>query len=467
MKTTLSTLFCVLTAAWTSFVPSTWGQTQDHSDFTGPLRVCAANPRYFADPAGHPVYLTGSHTWQSLQDGILPGYTTVTQPFDYTGYLDLLQANHHNFIRLWRWELTDHEPQPWARTGPAKALDGRPKFDLRQFNPAYFDRLRARVIAARHRGIYVSIMLFEDWVFMAKRKDHPVERHPFHKDNNVSGVNGDPNGDGWGIEIHTLQVPEAVTVQKAYVRKVVETVNDLDNVLYEICNEGKRHTREWQYDMVRFVKSVEAEMPKQHPVGMTSVGDMNEDCLNSSADWTSLSTARWERTQDPWSSAPPAADGKKVVLLDTDHIGWKIFINDAAFTRAWVWKSFTRGYGTLLMENLSDSDGWIAGRAAMGHTRRYAERMDLTKVVPQPPLATTGYCLAKVDRHDPQYLVYLPDAGSVTVDLSGTQGMLAVEWFRPETGETSKSEAVQGGGSVRFQTPFAAKDAALFLKRAE
>ena len=67
-----------------------------------------------------------------------------------------------------------------------------PKFDLRQFNPAYFDRLRARVIAARERGIYVSIMLFEDWVFMAKRKDHPVELHPFHKDNNVSGINGDP-----------------------------------------------------------------------------------------------------------------------------------------------------------------------------------------------------------------------------------------------------------------------------------
>ena len=37
----------------------------------GPLRVCAANPRYFAAASGRPVYLTGSHTWQSLQDGIL------------------------------------------------------------------------------------------------------------------------------------------------------------------------------------------------------------------------------------------------------------------------------------------------------------------------------------------------------------------------------------------------------------
>ncbi|MBI4324379.1 MAG: hypothetical protein HY674_03870 [Chloroflexi bacterium] len=230
----------------------------------GPLRVCAANPRYFADPGGRPIYLTGSHTWQSLQDGILSGYTAVTQPFDYTAYLNLLQTNHHNFIRLWRWELTTHEPQPWPRTGPGQALDGKPKFDLRQFDQAYFDRLRSRVIAARDRGIYVSIMLFEDWIFMTKRKEHPVEQHPFHKDNNVAGVNGDPNGDGWGIEIHTLKVPEVLEVQRAYVRKVIESVNDLDNVLYEICNEGVRHTREWQYEMVRFVKSVEAKMPRQH-----------------------------------------------------------------------------------------------------------------------------------------------------------------------------------------------------------
>ena len=467
MKTTLSAAFCLLTATLPPLISEATGQTQGRVDIAGPLRVCAANPRYFADPTGHPVYLTGSHTWESLQDGMLSGYTTVTQPFDYTGYLDLLQANHHNFIRLWRWELTNHEPQPWVRTGSAKALDGQPKFDLRQFNPAYFDRLRARVIAARQRGIYVSIMLFEDWVFMAKRKDHPVELHPFHKENNVSHINGDPNGDGWGIEIHTLQVPDVVAVQKAYVRKVIETVNDLDNVLYEICNEGKRHTRDWQYEMVRYVKSVEAEMPKQHPAGMTSVGDMNEDCLNSPADWTSLSTARWDRTTDAWASAPPVADGNKVVLLDTDHIGWKIFIDDDAFTRAWVWKSFTRGYSTLLMENLSESAGWIAGRAAMGHTRRYAERMGLTKATPQPALATTGYCLAKINPRDPQYLVYLPDAGPVTVDLSGTQANLAVEWFQPETGETSKGETIQGGGSVRFQTPFAAKDAVLYLCRME
>ena len=68
---------------------------------------------------------------------------------------------------------------------------------------------------------------------------------------------------------------------------------------------------------------------------------------------------------------------------------------------------------------------------------------------------------------DPQYLVYLPEAGSVTVDLSATQGPLAVEWFHPESGETTQGKTVQGGSSVRFQTPFESKDAVLYLCRTE
>ena len=34
----------------------------------GPLRVSYDNPRYFADPKERIVYLTGSHTWDNLQD---------------------------------------------------------------------------------------------------------------------------------------------------------------------------------------------------------------------------------------------------------------------------------------------------------------------------------------------------------------------------------------------------------------
>ncbi len=42
----------------------------------GPLVVSQRNPRYFThrdDASGRAVYLTGSHIWNNLQDGMGPG----------------------------------------------------------------------------------------------------------------------------------------------------------------------------------------------------------------------------------------------------------------------------------------------------------------------------------------------------------------------------------------------------------
>src|SRR5689334_22300396 len=115
---------------------------------SGPLRVLSANPRYFADGSGKAVYLAGSHNWNNFED---TGHRRLPQTdppavFDYTAYLDFLQAHHHNFFRLWRWESpkwTDDEPagvgysrpHPWLRSGPGLAADGKPKFDLTRFDP--------------------------------------------------------------------------------------------------------------------------------------------------------------------------------------------------------------------------------------------------------------------------------------------------------------------------------------------
>jgi len=123
---------------------------------TGPLRVSKENPRYSADGSGKAIYLTGSYTWTNLQEG-----DDSKPPFDFDTYLDFLVRHNHNFIRLWSWQSTGAwifpsiSPPPWMRTGPGNATDGKPKFDLGKFNPAYFDRLRSRVLAARNRGMCV------------------------------------------------------------------------------------------------------------------------------------------------------------------------------------------------------------------------------------------------------------------------------------------------------------------------
>jgi len=49
-------------------------------------------------------------------------------------------------------------------------------------------------------------------------------------------------------------VPAVTAIQEAYIKKVIETVNDLDNVLYEIANETGEFSTQWQYHMINFIK---------------------------------------------------------------------------------------------------------------------------------------------------------------------------------------------------------------------
>jgi hypothetical protein len=433
----------------------------------GPLRVNPANPRWLVDPSGKAVVLVGSHVWQNLQDNgliIRGGTENPPRVFDYSGYLDMLAKHDHNFFRLWRWETprwTDKftgevkyaQPHPWRRTGPGKAADGEPKFDLTQFNEAYFERLRARVQAAGKRGMYVSIMLFEGWEIQFS---DAWQCHPFHAPNNVNGIEGDTNGDGQGLEYNTLGAARVLALEEAYVKKVIDTVNDLDNVLYEIANEAHGGSTEWQYHLIRFVKQYEASKPKQHPVGMTFQykGGTNKILYESPADWISPNpeAAPWNYRDNPCPDCTA-----KVVVSDTDHL-WGHTGGD----NLWVWMSFTRGLNVLLMEEMLPSPTWQdSARVAMGQVRRWAERMNLAAMKPEVGLAATRYCLAA---RGSEYLVFQHDKGEFTVDMKDAAGTFTAEWFDINNGRAIPGKAVTGGGVRTFTTPFPGP-AALYLKR--
>jgi len=258
-------------------------------------------------------------------------------PFDYSAYLDFLEKYKHNFIRLWAWESATWvardskialiTPLPFERTGPGKALDGKPNFDMTRFNQAYFDRLRQRVKAARDRGCYGGVMLFQGFSVARKnpaRKDTPWKGHPLNRSNNRNGIDGDANGDGEGYEVHTLSDPPATRVQEAYVRKVIDSVNDLDNVIYEISNESHGDSPEWQYHCIHFIREYEKSKPKQHAVWMSFQQDSIAGAGNDQNLWKSpadaVSPARDKRGSHPYRSDPPATNAGKVVLCDTDHI---------------------------------------------------------------------------------------------------------------------------------------------------
>jgi len=427
----------------------------------GPLRPHPRNPRYFANARGRAIYLTGSHTWMNLQD---MGTADPPKPFDFSAYLDFLVQHHHNFIRLWSWQSTGAwifpriTPHPWRRTGPGNASDGKPRFDLTQRDAAYFRRLRERVQLARQRGIYVSVMLF-----VGGNVSVPDEwkRHPFRRGNNVNGVDGDIDGDGTGKETVTLQQHRQLRtvreIQLEYVRHVIDTVNEFDNVLYEIINEGG--TREWDWFMVNFIHEYEQTKPLQHPVGLTGHGgESNDSMLSSPAEWFSPGASEWRDLL----SNPRVADGRKVSILDTDHL-W-----GEGGDYLWVWKSFLRGHNPIYMDRIAaltgDTRGDIPGaesaRKAMGLTRQIAEQTDMAAMVPRPELASTGYCLAHEGR---EYVVFLPETRKVQVNLSASRKPLTIRWIHPVEGTVKQGKTVQGGARRELESPFEG-DAVLWMR---
>ena len=319
----------------------------------GPLFVCPSNTRYFTDGSGRAVYLTGSHTWANFATD--QGTSDPPVAFDYNAYLDFLVAHNHNFFRGWVWELTYSlqgpnggpfywDPFPWQRTGPGIATDGKPKFDLNKFNQEYFNRLRTKVIAAGDKGIYVSVMLFQGYAIQFNRKEN--DGYPLDGRNNINGIDAGP-----GYASNTLLIPGVTAKQDEYVRKVIDAVNDLDNVLYEISNESGSYSLDWQLHMIDLIHEYEAGKPKQHPVGMTYLykGGSNNDLFNSKADWISPDGSSGYGYPN---TDPPAADGRKVLVVDTDHSFYWTGLREKGLSdqQAWVWKNFLRGNNTLFMD---------------------------------------------------------------------------------------------------------------------
>jgi hypothetical protein len=442
----------------------------------GPLQVSSDNPRYFSDPEGRIVFLTGSHTWANLQD---MGRSDSPPVFDYPAYLKFLKNNNHNFFRLWVWEQAKWlnarpgpfwiDPLPFARTGPEAALDGKPRFDLTRFNEAYFARLRERVAEAGRQGIYIAVMLFNGWSLEKKpyyEFSNPWDGHPFNRLNNINGIDSDPNGDGRGVEAHTLTNPDVLRIQQAYVANVIDTLNDLPNVLWEISNESPFESTEWQFEMIRFIKDYEKRKPLKHPVGMTvtwpdrNPETENRNLFKSSADWISPKPS----PAMPFKTAPPPASGEKVVLLDTDHI-WGI-----GGDRAWVWKSMLSGHNPIYMDPYtiySELTGKADARhdfhnpslnllrRTMGYARSLAERIDLRDMIPAPALSSRRYCLASSPHSRSRLLAYLPYGRDIRLDLRAySSRAFRVEWIHPAKAKMKSGARLNGGAIKDLKSPF-------------
>jgi hypothetical protein len=437
------------------------------------LHQSTANGRYFENANGQIVYLQGSYHREEFQDNA-NGCSTCGVSSWQTA-LSVVRESHGNFLRLSTADTSAirpsspvASPMPWVRSAVCCAADGGNKFDLTKLDIGnldapdinashYFERLRARIMDARRYGIYVAVMLFQSWSWENRLRCAGCtswDFHPFKADNNINGVDADRNADGQGLELGSIG-NEWNQYQDAYIRHTVNAVADLDNVLFEVCNEcyDTGETNAWQAAVMALIKDEERSQQFQHHVLMSALADMNNAPLfDGVADAVSPAAARYE-------TDPLIMDQSKVSILDMDHINPCAAVNDDD----WPFKALVRGHNLSYMycNGYGDpSHGERIIMRRMEYASRYASRVDLKTAVPETrrELCSTTYCLIGPD----SALAYVPDGGPITVNLN-SPGDWTVEWFDPETNRTQNGPVVPNGAGTMI-APFRG-DAVLLLKR--
>jgi hypothetical protein len=458
----------------------------------GPL-VVSGNPNYFKDANGSVLILNGSQTWNTLQDW---GSNGSLQATDFDRFVKFLVAHGHNFTLLWYTELPKFcgfpstassppdfivSPHPWRRTGPGTATDGGLKFDLTKFDQSYFDRLRARTQALRNAGIYAGVYLFTgEWLNIFRC---PSDGYPLTGANNINGIDDGYSGGPKGIGAVTMTAPNAITrIQDAYVEKVIDTLNNLPNVLWIVSEEAPANSTWWNDHQISHVRAYESKKPHQHPIGYgTLIRSPDTIIYNSDADWVKPQV----RISPPTScgSGRPAC---KVNVNDSDHSYFGMWNDTPQQNRNYAWQNFMNGNQVMFMDpyvvyyprqrrNLCGSPinaicsapdaRYDNFRDNLGYILRYSHKLNLANVTPRKSVSTTGYCLAQTPAVGAEYLVYAPSGGSFTIDLSAMSASrtLALEWFNPSTGASITGNPIPAGSSSRSFTPPFSGDAVLYL----
>jgi hypothetical protein len=401
------------------------------------------NPHYFQSSNGQPVLLVGDYTWGTFSD----------VDYDYEAMFDTLRANGLDFARVWIWWGCEEFPDPidrphvnpYLRTGPGSALDGKPRYDLTRFNPAFFGRLRAVCAAAQERGVFLQLTLFDAWML---KHPHLWRLHAYHRDNNANGVDGDPRDTGRGTDgeqgFCSPGNPEVLEAQKAFIRQVVDAVNELDGLFFEIANENY-YNAEWELQLCRFIHDCEQSKPKQHLA-------MPLDLPNH--DHGGIKTWDLQRLR---ANLLKARALKQPLIFDTDGIGSP----DDAMVRKAAWTAFVSGgHISYLDDSLqigSEHRGDLGGsrrtalRKQLGHLADFTRQVPFWEMQPEEALVKSGAAFASASAKE--VVAYLPDGGSVALDLSSAKGALTARWFNPRSGAYEKETRLEGGRTCELEAP--------------
>ena len=235
-----------------------------------PIRIHPENPRIFEFRGKPLMLLTATEHYGAV----------MNRPFRYERYLRDAAGLGMTMTRLFvlfrelqsacnpystcKPESPDYV-SPFLRTGPGKAQDGEPKFDLDRPNPEFYERLHGFLGLASELGVIVELTLLSNTY-----ADNIWALNPLNPANNVNGLSTIP----WP-DYMSLRHPAVFQRQAAHVRRIVEETNRYDALFYEICNEPggglagdgnptPSEVNDWQRALAEVIRETEAGLPNRH-----------------------------------------------------------------------------------------------------------------------------------------------------------------------------------------------------------
>ncbi|HUR47310.1 MAG TPA: hypothetical protein VMZ27_15620, partial [Candidatus Saccharimonadales bacterium] len=238
-----------------------------------PLALNPDNPHYFLFHDKPAVLVTSGEHYGAV----------LNLDFDYLTYLNTLRKDGLNLTRTFSGAYVEPSGSfniaqntlapgsgrficPWARSQTPGYANGGNKFDLTQWDPAYFKRLKDFVLQASRRRVVVEMNLFCPMYEEAQWKLSPQNAA-----NNINNLGAIPR-----TNIYTLDKSAGLlTIQEAMVRKIVTELNAFDNVYYEICNEPYFGgvTLEWQHHIADVIVETERGLSLKHLISQNIAND--------------------------------------------------------------------------------------------------------------------------------------------------------------------------------------------------
>lgn len=438
-----------------------------------PLALLKENPHYFVFRGKPTVLVTSAEHYGAV----------LNAKFDYKKYLDTLAADGLNLTRIFTGlyrevpgsfniarntlapELADFL-SPFAR-------DTAGVYDLDQWNPAYWTRLRDFIAEAAKRGIVVEVCL---------TTTHYNETHwkltPWQNNRNDVGV-GLKHTDPWTLKDARLQA-----VMDKFLAKMASELAEFDNIYYEICNEPYfgGPTLGWQRHMARVIKAADRG---RH---LISQNIANNDQTITAPD-PNVSIFNFHYARPPRAVAQNYSLARPIGMNETGFDGF-----DDAIYRIQAWDflaaggalynnldySFTVGHedGSFAAPATTPGGGSPALRKQLGFLKRVFERQNLAAMRPAEGVVSHARCLGQEgvaylcyvhygelrNQFRPRYAVETAKK-SVTWRAILPAGQYEAVWWEPKTGRELARAAVTSNGSTELKTPEHSEDLALELRR--